>query len=560
MTARKQYSSCDQCRRAKRKCITNPGDDRNTCLNCSTRGRTCTFDFAKSCSRQRHRRQRTPILSVQDDQRVDEDGAFDVISVFNQEPFAQDLSPKTSDDWLGVFTFEGSDVLELSTANEFDHESAFSKDDQATFNYESMASWTNRERIPLACADVRSRRQCQLWNGTPMQLLNSTYTKKIMDDCLEEIYESVIFGLESRYLSHTCNVLRPKSRYHFVADRHVNGYTSDSTSATSCRTIKVCTPPSHEPTAQVVTVTFVGLARFLDHFGPLYCNKLDAYSKSEDEKLFLAAHRAFALQWFACENAGMIVSTVSTDRAHMFGAAWHNTRQLIMNDSSHVSFIRLYALLLFHTTGTPVHAGYSEDEKNNLLKQIAYELSVLKELIGRFCENLPATSRYKTLLDTAVKVFEWFIYIKDTTASLLHDRKSILPDLTCDLGHESSCGLHPSLPGQAQESVQQAFSSNWNTDEATAVWDEIEISAMCQKATVHTFELFRQILNLKQSLRSRSSLISRESLLDRVQCAVELVDGFYLSFSSFTSHCSSNFTSLSEGSKLSYCTLKLTAL
>ena len=460
MASRRQNSSCDQCRRSKRKCASRQGAPRESghaCLNCFHLGYECTFEFVTARVKQKRK-------------GTIESG--DRLHPFRLKRHRQDqpVSSLRNDLFAGVTgdsnPYEALD-MELDFPADFDGLNDLNEawSFLAGENPDSAATsdWTTRSGPSASSSRLRIDENglSGLWSGSPIQLLNSNFTANLLGTCLDDVYRSMMYGIESRYLSYTCNPFAPSHKYCFgdgdqlaspVAegspDLSLTG-SRDPTTSSGAMQAPVSSPQpstpfdfnsllglSKNPGQGALKFTFVGLARFLDHFGALYGNRVDSQTRKEDRDALIAAQQAFALQWSPCDTPGTKGSIAtsateersSTNNSQVFTTAWFIARSRIMNTRPHRSFIRLYAMLLFHMTDAPEQAKDAMIEKNNILSQCLYQLLDLKTLVEDYCQHLGPSSTYRRLLDSSVKVFQWFAYVKDTVASIVSDRECILPD------------------------------------------------------------------------------------------------------------------------------------
>ena len=312
---------------------------------------------------------------------------------------------------------------------------------------------------------VYDRRLSGFWSGSPIKLLNSSFTANLVGASLDDTYRSMIYGMESRYLAYACNPFASSHNYCFSEenqhmspselgtqslapqaprDPNASNHALQSFSNTPNPSVLFDffnLPGSPKISEQEVTkVTFVGLARFLDHFSNLYGNKLDRQTRKENEYALVAAQQAFALQWSPCDTlrtkSSISASTHQkyplTNNSQIFAASWFSVRSRILDIKPHRSFTLIYAMLLFHMTSAPGEAKDATTEKNHVLGQCLHQLLGLKDLVEGYCKHLGRTSTYRMLLESSLKVFQWFAYIKDTMASIVSDRDCILPDASVE--------------------------------------------------------------------------------------------------------------------------------
>lgn len=298
------------------------------------------------------------------------------------------------------------------------------------------------------------------WKGSPTQLLNSTFTANSLGTCLYHTYAAMMHGMESRYLDYECNPFGPNHRYSFeIGDSSPvkdDGYPSSEshgskTSDFSIRDLLRSVPspknfgqggsPHNILHGDSISVTFVGLGKFLDHFGHLYGNKLDRRSRVEDELMLIAAQQVFALQWAVSSSHEKDIpfsiiqrsKDSPTEDLHVFASSWFKARSLISNATPGRSFTRVYAMILFHMCISPEEAKDVSAELNDILDQCLCQFEDLKNMVDEYVKLLSSTSAYRNLLQSSVKAFQWFAYIKDTFVTLLTERDCILTNDPFDL-------------------------------------------------------------------------------------------------------------------------------
>jgi hypothetical protein len=394
-----------------------------TCLNCTGLGCSCTFEFVTARIEERKRRlarvgsgSRTPLGPIAKRRN-------------------QVLTLSTSPDG-GEQRIEETQPFEtdLTLAADFGFDDFGEKWDFLMPELTALTSFT-----PNPSSNQYTP---GLWSGSPIQLLNSTITTTFWGDYLDDIYKSMMNGIESRYLAYTCNLYSPTGKYSFDdGEEEVEEYPPSSSSSNTVASLEL-SGLSRSPEENSRKVTFVGLARFLDHFGHLYGNKLDKQTKREDEEILIAVKSAFALQWLDCGEPSTKTSPLNNaihddeprsrhpgvSNARFFATAWFNARSRILNASPHRSFTRVYTIFLFHITNLPAEAESYSQEVNGYLRSGLQDFLALKQAVEDFCEHMSPTSTYRMLLESSLKIFHWFGYVRDTMASTVFDRECILPD------------------------------------------------------------------------------------------------------------------------------------
>jgi hypothetical protein len=301
------------------------------------------------------------------------------------------------------------------------------------------------------------------WKGSPTQLLNSTFTATSLGTCLYQTYAAMMHGMELRYLEYECNPFGPSHRYSFgletssmvieggrSTDEPPKPSIADSsimsmlTNLPAVRRLHQRGLPQDIPLGDTIKITFVGLAKFLDHFGHFYGNRLDRRSRVEDERMLTAAQQVFALQWAVTSaHEKDITSSIirgsndtSIEDLHTFASSWFKARSLILNATPGRSFTRVYAMILFHMSVAPEEAKDVSGELNDILDQCLRQFEDLKNMVDEYVKLLSSTSTYRTLLQSSVKAIQWFAYIKDTFAALLSERDCVLAEDPYDLSRK----------------------------------------------------------------------------------------------------------------------------
>lgn len=389
MSTRRQYSSCDQCRRSKRRCVFPP-ETSDTCINCSGLGRHCTSDFATAHAGNKEKRTKT--LTRKARLQPGSESSFDLA-------LGQGESNASNHEALDI---QMNQTILPSESSIFDESQFFCDIPGLETSQQDLLA--PRLRLPTSENGLSG-----FWSGSPIQILNSRATVDLLGTCLDDTYKSMMYGMESRYLAKKCNPFASDVEYRFEIE-----------------------DGPHQSSA--VQVTMAGVAHFLDHFGHLYGNKLTAKTRKEDESVLLTTQQAFALQWMSCDSPG----SVSPENTQIFTTAWFNARSLIQNiinrqNTTHRSFTLAYAMLLFHMTNIPEPAGDVTIERVHILQQGLQQISDLKGLVDKYCHQyLDPTSTYRMLLETSTNILIWLACIKDTIASMITpDRHYVLPDAFC---------------------------------------------------------------------------------------------------------------------------------
>ncbi|QGA16125.1 hypothetical protein EYB26_003792 [Talaromyces marneffei] len=559
MSSRRQYSSCDPCRRLKRKCVYEGATRRPgaACLRCNELGYNCTFDYVSTRVEQK-KRKRYAVSSESQQEKSQSTGltsSEDLVMVDWDAP----LQPRDGDVSLGY------DVINDNIVTDFLDLDSLEKEwqDPATVNsVQPLISDTNNisndsalqinihSRISVTGNQLEGAQFFGSWKGSPMQLLNTTFTAKSLGTCLYQTYATVMHGMESRYLDYECNPFGPSHRYSFqIEDLHSvieDGHCSLS-DCSIMSVIRRSPSPDHLnqggwpesiPIGDSIKITFVGIAKFLDHFGHFYGNRLDRQSRAEAERMLIAAQQVFALQWAVSSPHGQDKPFSPTQKStnssaedlHVFAKSWFKARSLISNATPIPSFTRVYAMLLFHMTVAPEEAKDVSVELDDILDQSLRQFENLKLMVDEYVKLLNSTSTYRNLLQSSVKAFQWFAYIKDTFVALLTDRDCILTE-------------NPS------ELLVTGFRS---TPQPVDNFVDAEVPLLCQRAVLLIYRLLRQTANVKQVVRESETIEEPSELSNALSLAISFVEAFNVVYDGFRNKCMTAFETLSPTSKLSF--------
>ncbi|KIW13291.1 hypothetical protein PV08_08479 [Exophiala spinifera] len=427
----------------------------------------------------------------------------------------------------------------------------------------------NHGKDPVA---ARGRNLVGSWQGSPMRLLNSSVELLLLNQSLGEVYEYMMSGIAIRYLDYNCNLFAGSYRYSFVVNRPDNppsepgsiqamakAYTPPWKRATRSRSTVSRNQTELSPeilSSQTNKVTMIGIARFLDNFGSLYGNIIDAKTRKQNDRTLTAVLQAFSLQFSPSrkddpssipepdhlKNPGcsttfeaMSGASVSTT-THIFVTAWLNAYEHLIEPQQCPSFLRFYAVFLFMMTTVPSEAlvGLQAPvDTLNILDSALRQMQELRKLIDSHCSHLDNTSIYKFLFQSCLDIFGWYAYLRDTISSVLNARTCILDDAPLRLKattatREASCAY------------VSAF--------------DIKVPSCCQSAAGDLFHLFRQVIRLRDAADTTSvSNVSIDvaNLQGRVRESINTMNAYTSLYGSWLEQCIISFYRLSEESKLS---------
>ncbi|KAI7973750.1 hypothetical protein EIK77_001813 [Talaromyces pinophilus] len=556
MSSRRQYSSCDPCRRLKRKCVYEETTPRPglACLRCKELGYNCTFDYVLTRVEQKKRKRYSTNSGHKQDrsQSTELTSTGELVGDLDTVDWNSVLQPHDGDISLGFDNLNDSIVtgfLNLESLGKEWQDLATVDSAQPSILDTNSTSSDYTLPISLPPQNRGSRKQSErallssAWKGTPTQLLNSIFTAKSLGTCLYHTYATMMHGMESRYLEYECNPFGPSQRYTFDL-KNASLVIEDSGPSNEApgprmsayplmgmlqglRHLRQGGSPQDVPLGDSIKITFVGLARFLDHFGHFYGNRLSRRRKVEDERMLMAAQQVFALQWAVTsshetDKSFSIIQgskNSSTEDLHAFASSWFRARSLILNATPGSSFTRVYAMILFHISVPPREAKDVAGELNDILDQCLRQFEDLKYMVDGYVKLLSSTSTYRNLLQSSVTAFQWFAYIKDTFGALLTER-----DLT---------GLRSTL--QTVENFVDA-----------------DVPLVCQRAVLLIYRILRQTAKVKQIVRNTEITGGSSQLVSALDLAISFVEEFNHTYDGFRNRCMADFESLSSTSKLSF--------
>lgn len=192
---RRQNSSCDPCRRSKRRCFFSSPQIEGTdvaCTHCERLGHACTFDFVSSKLGQKKRPRQLHTRT-------------------SCSAGAAEASPSLASGDFQADAVAGHDVLEswldfdyLEQNNECLELPGFLAPDAVT------AIETSEDRLR-----VRPNLQHLVDSSlnSPIRLLNSKLDATILDIRLARIHDVIVTGCASRFADYECNLYATASRY-----------------------------------------------------------------------------------------------------------------------------------------------------------------------------------------------------------------------------------------------------------------------------------------------------------------------------------------------------------
>ncbi|KAL2698389.1 hypothetical protein AAEP93_011099 [Penicillium crustosum] len=573
---RRQNTSCDPCRRSKRRCVVQSDPDGipdAICANCRRLKRECTFEFAiaqsNPFSRKRQRRDYgEPSLSTAQNEYNDFDTTTEAAAVSPGNRF--DATSIAEQDVLAAWLNLDYDEIVADSANSFPTNlepsnsfTALRSEDKAPEESQSDSQLTvitpqlTHFRGGQNLESNSHRPTVGLSFDSPIYLLNSGIDAKIFGDRLARIYEAIATASASRFLDYDCNLYATKSRYRLgESDSGSSNGSAPTSSAMDPITIspRFALPVSSQ--AMPYEISLLGSVRFLDHLGDLYGNRLNSAARKKSDETFKAVLRAFSMQWLpsspspsfaTCSASGHFQRNSKSGEAgddsplNAFIDAWVRARSLL-NDAHDVrSFRVVLATLMFVGIVTPTKIIEREDPvPNHFLDTALQKLSYLDGLVTQYCANLGPSSTYGALAEATLSIVRWTAYIRDTGAALAMDRQCKLPDLW---------GTTTVLSDKEAVAALAVSQSILELD--------INVQPICRKASAETFIVWRQIINIKTVANQAYGTINEQSspTIQALNLGVAAVRDFSHSFQPFILHCIRNFHCLSTCPRISLVSL-----
>ncbi|CAI7565816.1 unnamed protein product [Penicillium viridicatum] len=570
---RRQNTSCDPCRRSKRRCVVQSDPDGipdAICANCRRLKRQCTFEFAiaqsNPFSRKRQRRNcEEPSISTTQNESNNfyttteevPSNQFDTTSIADQDVLAAWLNLDYDEivaDSVNLFS------TNLEPSNSFTalrSESITSTESRFEGQLTASTSQLTRLRGGQNVESNNHRPTVGLSFNSPIYLLNSGIDAKIFGDRLARIYEAIATASASRFLDYDCNLYATKSRYR-LGDSD-SGSSNGSVPTSSAMDPTTISPRFALPVSSQempYEISLLGSVRFLDHLGDLYGNRLNSAARKRSDETFKAVLRAFSMQWlpssrspsFATSSAcGHLPRNSKSGEAgddsslNAFIDAWVRARSLL-NDAHDVrSFRVVLATLMFVGIVKPTKLTEREDPvPNHFLDTALQKLSYLDGLVTQYCTNLGPSSTYGALAEATLSIVRWTAYIRDTGAALAMDRQCKLPDLW---------GTTTVL---SDKEAVAALAVSQNILEL-----DINVQPICRKASAETFIVWRQIINIKTVANQAHGTINERSssAIEAINLSIASVRDFSHSFQPFILHCIRNFHCLSTCPRISLVSL-----
>jgi hypothetical protein len=456
---RRQFSSCDPCRQSKRRCEpasqgSAPNTQRNVCGNCVRLHLNCTYSFVSSKKVALENRKRghnvrrvatgvlpSPVNSVPASEIVIGDEIFATFgntecSVLEDwmEPFSDPVGLNSLEPWTKSIMFDGNEPI---LQNNLLIDPA-----QVTDTINDVANgFSNRlepsvEFSPLPSPQIQSRRgwTTTLSPSSPLGILNRSFESKLLNDKLFRVYKHIGFLSVSSFLGDGCN---PFTKQDFDLEKGQTAewerISSNSASSATTPAFIQLTPPTSQET---LSITMLGAASFLDHFGTLYGRRLDRVNNRLAETAFEDVFHAFSIQWVhQYGEQSPPYTDLQSSLPDLAVGWWCKARSSLQKAQRVCSFKTVWAMLLFNMTTIPPRfassTGSSEShQKKDFLNDCISHMIALRRMVIPYCENLGPDSTYANALQVCLSLFSWLAILRDSTTSMINLRSPCLESIT----------------------------------------------------------------------------------------------------------------------------------
>lgn len=545
ISRRRQNTSCDPCRRAKRRCFFSltenpPGEIR--CVNCQHHNRSCTFEFAASKTTSKKTRRAglerensllhsPPVegfnILPQADERAANGLTSEPTTTPNQDVWASWLNMDAGQDNQQNNESTFSDLVDPCLMAEPANITVTRPEDRLTRRTE-----TSPAAVYISQSIVGSS------PNSPIYLLNTKVDATILEDRLAHIHNAIVTGSASRFVDFECNLYATAPRYQLDGSGEIPELNTPQASGLR---EPAAGAAEKELAVQVPTLsrggfqmTSLGIVRFLDHFGGLYGNRLSPSDKSLSAKALKVVLRAFSMQWLSAEGA----SVDSLNNA--YHDTWFEARSILHSAQSIKSFRIIYAILLFD--GIAIPGKPKSITLHEFLNTGLGHLQYLQGLVNEYCAILGPHSTYSALLEASLSVVSWAGYIRDIGAALTGNHSCKLPSAVYTKGKPQDIVQTDTLK-QVSNSRDLGFRLS-----SGATYQELDgnIPAICRKAVANAFHVWRQIIRVKELV-----LNSPVSLEAEMASTIAAVQEFNHTFRPFMNRCIETLEHLSTGSKAS---------
>lgn len=291
---------------------------------------------------------------------------------------------------------------------------------------------------------------------SPVHLLNSKIDARMLDDRSIRILDTIVTGSANRFLDYECNLYATGTRYQIEnSSSHSSqgstpagwnvlmGVTTTESPITSPESAQASLIPTQDPREAMtralvppqdddLKMTLLGCARFLDHFGDIYGNRLSSNDRKRSDAALKTVVRAFSLQWLPKEKVreGQSIRNSSLD---VYTDAWHQARASLNGAHSVRSFRVVFACFMFDGIVMPTSAR-SHAIAHEFLDIGLQKLHDLDGLVKQFCTTLGPFSKYAIRIEASLAIVHWCGYLRDTGAALFGDHQC---NLSYPLAHKN---------------------------------------------------------------------------------------------------------------------------
>ncbi|KAJ6119644.1 hypothetical protein N7523_003924 [Penicillium sp. IBT 18751x] len=560
---RRQNTSCDPCRRSKRRCFfpSDGLDDlRDTCAHCRRLGHACTFNFAASRQtlRPQRRQRRNPPRS---DRNGDHNGSFN-LPVYSTEQISQIGLLDAQDDFAAWFNFDNEQSFSQAAGSPMTGDLSVRESTTSCLEPTGMSECGNERQIaPLP--DCLLRRQSFQHRAdailgsairSPVHLLNSKMDARMLDESSIRIFDTIVTGSANRFLDYECNLYAAGARYQIensssgnsqgaspVNWETLNDGLATVSTITSPKSAELSIIPAQDSTEAMtrtresqeednLKMTLLGCARFLDHFGGLYGNQLSRSDRKKSDIALTSAFRAFSFQWLSKEKVGW-GQTARNAFLDIYTDAWHQARSSLNDAHSVRSFRVVFASFMFDGIATPISAR-PHFTAHEYLDSGLQKLDDLEGLVKQYCTTLGPLSRYTALIEASLSLIRWCGYLRETGAALFGDYQ---------------CKAHYPLVNLDSDNSTPSYSTYRTMEDL-----DMKIPAICRKASAEAFYIWAKMIAVKRALpkATDSSLRPSPRLSESIADTMLAIEKFEKSFRHFLTKCRETFHDFSIPSKI----------
>ncbi|KAJ5939109.1 hypothetical protein N7466_002243 [Penicillium verhagenii] len=460
---RRQNSSCDPCRRSKRRCtfplvtldISSPA-----CAHCQRLGHQCTFNFATSRLDLKSRRKQRKQDNTTSNTFQDEANCFEVSDETTDSTHLN--CENVFDEWLNIDNSSSSSNNGSSSNLNYPTDDYISGPRSPTADRDQ-----NLLQVALAPRHLRNQNHSLplsvgsllgVSRRSPIHLLNSKLDETILDTRLARIFETIISGCALRYLDYDCNLYATQRRYRLEsstistspASPETDCMMDESYADSTLLESQILSPHgSNQPSAHLhasdqrmnvtparegaCNMTIVGCARFLDHLAGLYGNRLNPAAQRQSNETLNATLRLFALQWMPSAQSSSDSQLPSNRHSSLeaYTDTWFRVRSRVLASQNIQSFRVVLAIFMFDGTAIPSKARDSlgTETDHEFLDVGLRTLCLLNQLVVQYCTTLGPFSQYSALAEASLSLVRWCGYMRDLGAALTANHECKLPAL-----------------------------------------------------------------------------------------------------------------------------------